>query len=399
MSKLRIGVYLRGLYLEGGGIPRLVLDLCDYLARFGHDTTLATWDTRDVPRAWLGGGEGLPRVVRIEPPAPLGWMNGDLTRQLTAFVERCDVVHTEVIWDPSVARVASIAKRLGRPYVLTPNGMLDDWSLKQGALKKRVYFSLAGRRVLDGAAFIHCASRGELEQTKKHHPRTPGVAIPYVFDLESFRRLPGPGAAREKFAIPEDGVPTILFISRVHYKKRPEALIRAAALLRDRGVGFRVLLAGPGDQAYMASLRALISNLGLDEQVRFIGMVTSEFKASLYQACDVMVLPTSQENFGIVYFESLACGTPVVTTKGTDTWTELQESGGASIIDEGTIGGGGIEGAIADVLAEMIKDRGRMRAMGDSGRAWVMRNLEPARVVEQYIAMYASAMEGRRQHG
>ena len=57
-------------------------------------------------------------------------------------------------------------------------------------------------------------------------------------------------------------------------------------------------------------------------------------KSSLYQAADVFVLPTSQENFGFVQFEAMACGTPVMTTNLVDTWREIVDSGGGVAVDQ-----------------------------------------------------------------
>ena len=394
---MRITIYLRDLYLEGGGIARLVLDLCDYLARSGCDTTLATWDARDVPAAWSTPAPGRPRLVLIRPPGPLGMFDPALTRQLTRLVDESDVLHMHVPWDPSVARLASIARRRDKPYILTPNGMLDRWCLRQGWLKKQMYLAVAGRRILRHAACIHCASRAELDQTRPLHPNTPGAPIPCLLDLEQFRALPGPDAARRKFDLPADDAPNILFFSRLHYKKRPELLIRAAAVLRDRAAPFRLLIAGPGEPDYLRTLESLVRECGLAGQARFLGMVTREFKASLYQACDVMVLPTSQENFGIVYFESLACATPVITTTGTDTWTELRDSGGAAIIDDR--GDEDLVRSLADTLAGLLADRPRLVAMGKQGRRWVLDHLDPASVVAQYVQMYRRAIDGAAAPG
>ena len=104
-------------------------------------------------------------------------------------------------------------------------------------------------------------------------------------------------------------------------------------------------------------------------------------KLSLYEAADVFVLPTFQENWGFVLVESLACGTPVITTRAVDIWPELQSSGGAVIVDA-------TPDATAAAISELLGDRARLEAMGPKGRAWVLDNLNVDRVLDRYEQLY-----------
>jgi len=101
---------------------------------------------------------------------------------------------------------------------------------------------------------------------------------------------------------------------------------------------------------------------------------------SLYQAADVFVLPTSQENFGYVLIEAMACGTPVVTTKGVDIWEELQQAGAVIVEPDAN--------QIAIAIHPLMADRGRARQLGLQGRDWVFRRLLPERVITDYEQMY-----------
>jgi glycosyltransferase involved in cell wall biosynthesis len=134
----------------------------------------------------------------------------------------------------------------------------------------------------------------------------------------------------------------------------------------------------------MKKLRALADSLNLGDACRFLGMVTGAAKQSLYQAADVFALPTSQENFGLVYTESLACGTPIVATRGTDIWRDLERSGGAVIADPSPE-------AFADAIAELAADRKRRAEMGRRGRAFVFAWLNPDKVAAEFEALYAEA--------
>ncbi|HZW10460.1 MAG TPA: glycosyltransferase [Phycisphaerales bacterium] len=385
---MRITHYFYKMRLEGGGPVRGVLDLTAALRRAGHDVRLATTDDRDVPAAWKAGAAEWPRVARLAPPAlPGGLFSPSQRRMLREAFDGSDVVHLHGVWTPSNAQVARVCRELRTPYVWSIRGTLDDWCMGERALKKRAFLALGTRKTLESAAFCHLTAEDELRQARKWFPRGRGVVIPNLLDLAPFRTLPGPEEARSRFPLLRAGRPALLFLSRLHYKKGVPVLIEAAAVLRRQGVEVSVLIAGSGEPEYEARLRELIRREGLEDRVELVGFVSGALKLSLYQACELFVLPTSQENFGFVLFESLACGTPLVTTRGVDTWPELEASGGAVIVEAGA-------SAVAESVRSLLRDRDRLAPMGESGRRWVFENLDPERIVTSFIGMYEKAARG-----
>jgi glycosyltransferase involved in cell wall biosynthesis len=391
---MKIVQYLSEIRLELGGAARAVLDLCTALAERGHEVTQLTCDPADVPGSWVSGEPGHPRVERMERRArPLPRLSSASALKAAGEIERADVVHLHVPWDPICLQLGRMARRAGVPYVVAIHGMLDDWSMSQKGLKKRLYLALGGRRLLQEAAAVHCTAEAERDQSSKWYPRGRPVVVPLIFDVSEYEELPGPEVARREFAsaFGDPGQAVLLFLSRLHPKKRPELLIEAAGQLRDEGVALKLLVVGSGEPGYERGLRRLVGRLGLDGQVEFLGFVSGRNKVSLYQSADLLVLPTSQENWGFVLIESLACGTPVVTTRGVDIWPELQSSGGAMIVDP-------TPSAIAAAVAGLIQDEERRRAMQRRGRAWVLKELNVDRVVARYEELYdgLSRSSGRR---
>ncbi len=388
---MRIVHYLQRIDLAEGGVVRAVLDMTALLARRGHEVVLLTHHDADAPEAWKKGDPDCPTLKVVPAPSrPLGLFAGDQLKDLEPIIKSADVVHLHACWTTANNQLASMARRLGVPYVLSIHGMLDDWCMSQKAPKKRVYLALAGRKTLEHAAFVHSTAQAELDQSKKWYPKGRGIVVPLVFDLDPFRTLPGPSLAYKKFG--PDGTgdihadePVVLFLSRVHPKKGVEHLVRAAGLLRDRGVACRTLIVGTGDEPYKASLERLIDQLNLSDRVRFLGLVTGDLKVSLYERADVFALPTSQENFGFVLPEAMACRTPAITTRGVDIWPELEASGGAVITDQSAE-------AFADTIAVLLDDPARRAGMGDSGRAWVFEHLEPGAIAARFEQMYAEAI-------
>ena len=113
-------------------------------------------------------------------------------------------------------------------------------------------------------------------------------------------------------------------------------------------------------------------------------MVVGETKLSLFAHADVFALPTQQENFGLVYPEAMLCETPVITTKGTDIWRELESGGGAVIIDRDAT-------AFADAILSVLSDDAKREEMGKSARRHMLHWLDTGQVVKSYEAMYEKA--------
>lgn len=385
---MNITHYFCRMRLEGGGPVRGVLDLTAAMRRRGHAVRLVTTDDTDVPDEWKRGSDQWPTVQRIARPAIGGALFSPMQRSmLSRAFAGSDVVHLHGVWTPSNTQVARICRGLGVPYVWSIRGTLDDWCMGERGWKKRLFLAMGARSALEHAACCHLTAEDELRQSKKWFPRGRGEVIPNLLDLSAYADLPGPELAREAFAQLSGGRPVALFLSRLHYKKGIPLLIEAMEQLRGRGVDATLLLAGSGAAGYEDELRRLIAAKGLGDRVHLIGFVSGPLKLSLYQAADLFVLPTSQENFGFVLFESLACGTPLVTTKGVDTWPELESSGGAVIVDAEA-------GQLAAAMGELLGDRARLARMGGAGRAWVRDFLDPETIAARFEGLYRSAAAG-----
>lgn len=389
--------YLRQIRLNQGGVVRAVLDFCHETAAAGHRVTWLTYDPADAPASWVDpsvppappGKPGLPRVVTIPAPTLPGQLfNAAGKAAIEPHIRGADVVHLHGIWTPSNSQVASLCRRHAKPYVVTPHGMLDDWPMHEKRAKKFLYFKLVTQPLLRRAAFVHCTAKAELDQAGPRLGGGRGTVVHLPFDLSPYREPASADAARARFPALTAGPPTVLFLSRLHKKKGLDVLIRASGVLARRGVSFNTLIAGPGSAEEVEQFKALARECGAEERCHFLGFITPQEKFQLYRAADLFALPTHMENFGYVFFEALASGLPVVTTK-VDTWPELTESGGALIVPQ-------TPEAFADAIAGLLPDAARRRAMGESGRRWVFENLNTQRVLAELTAMYQAAAQGPR---
>ncbi len=383
--------FLRETRLELGGVVKAVLDMCAMLADVGHAVTLITCDAADVPDAWRRDEALCPRVVEIKPSGLFGGLiSREGLRVARPILCQADVVHLHTPWEMSNLQLARRLRADSVPYVVTIHGMMDDWCMLQKGLKKRIFLGLAGRRFLERAAQLHFTAQAEQDQSLRWVPAAAGrtTIAPCVVDLSEFEHLPGPEPALRAYPFIDPQQPTVLYLSRLHPKKGIELLIAAAAILRDRGLAFQVLIAGPGEPAYQQSLERLTAEQRLGDRVHFLGMVRGQEKLSLYQTADVFALPTYQENFGLVLAEALACRTPVVSTQGTDIWRELEQAGAKIVPTEA--------GPLAEAIGDLIGDPTGAADLGRRGQEYVQDWLSKDQVHRQYEQLYAAAI---RQSG
>lgn len=367
-----------------GGVSAAVLDLVRLESAAGHDVILLTASGGELPGEWRRPGDGTPRVETLDPPTgPLRLLSRASLERTATVLEGADILHLHGMWRPSNYQIASLARRLGVPYVMSTHGTLDDWSMRQSPLRKRLYLSLVEGRNLAGAGRIHATASEEANEIRRRISHDRVSVIPCAFDSGPFESAADESAFYSRHPEVDPGRPSVVFVGRLHRTKGVEVLIEAMGLLARDALDAQLLIAGPAeDPAYLLELEALAA--AQPPAVHFLGAVGGAEKFGLYRSADVFALPSRHENFGLVIPEALASETPVVTTRGTQIWAEL-ESGGASLIVERT------PEAFAAAIAELLRDEPRRRRLGAEGRRWVLEWLEPRRILEQYEELYRQA--------
>lgn len=124
--------------------------------------------------------------------------------------------------------------------------------------------------------------------------------------------------------------PFVLFVSSLWSYKNCDGLLRAWAIARTQLPGRQLAIVGAGrDEKYVAELHALTAELGIADDVVFVGGVPLEETVDFYRAADVFVYPSLNETFGLPILEAMACGCPVVTS---DVSAMPETAGGAALL-------------------------------------------------------------------
>src|SRR3954465_5453861 len=238
---------ISGIDPSAGGTATALLSLAPAQARAGLDVSVVhTFEKPEAEAAEALRAAGVP-VTSVGPAQwPLA-RHPDLTRTLRELIRQTDVVHTHGMWEEIHHQACCVSREVGRPYVMSPHGMLDPWSLAQSRWKKRLYLAARMRRNLNCASAIHFTTQTERDLVDPMRLVAPAIVEPNGVDLSEFANLPARGTFRAKYPDLNDK-PIVLFLGRLHYKKGFDLLIPAFAKLAN--INARLVIAGPDAEGY-----------------------------------------------------------------------------------------------------------------------------------------------------
>lgn len=304
------------LHPKWGGVAEGVYQQSVELMKRGHHVEALSCEVDDVPRLQEAG---IPHH-RFNPSS-LKWRKSEKTTQwLSNNIGHFDKVILNGLWMHPLWAAGLAARRANVPYWVMTHGMLDPWFLR-GMKKravKRVYWALYEGKTFAGARGILFTTMAEQDLAAANYPLESCQMHVVGYGIQD--PCPNPIALKGNET-------DLLFMSRLHPKKGLELLFEA---MTDR-TDAKVKIAGTGDDAYVDALKASAANL--HDRVEWLGFTSGSAKDAALRDCGAMILPSHQENFGVIVVESLAYGRPVLTTNKVNIWKEL-ESDGAGLVCE-----------------------------------------------------------------
>jgi glycosyltransferase involved in cell wall biosynthesis len=386
MRILHVSAYFAPAYCYGGP-PRSILSLCRALAQRGVELEVFT--------TTANGGDELPahpeglavdglhvRYFQRRGPKSLLFAPR-LATNLRKRARGADVIHIHGLWNATVWSAARAADRAHCPYIVSPRGMLQPMALRHHELRKRVAYTAFDKRVLAGAALLHATSAVERQTIENMKLRVPVREIPNMAEPlgvgESTFDL------RRSLGLRPD-VPVVAFLGRIHPIKRIDLLIAAVRRARHGRPDLELVIAGPDERGFRASLEPLAKTL--DGHLHWLGPVEGDRKRGLLEQSTVLVMCSDSESFGMSALDALAAGCPVVVTK-TCPWEAIEREGAGCWVDQ-------TDEAIADAMGRVIDDATLRGSMSEAARRWVSREFGSDHIVDAWLNAYASLAAARR---
>ena len=185
-----------------------------------------------------------------------------------------------------------------------------------GSAKVRLYTRLVAWAARQAKAIIADSEASRRDIVRLLSIDECKVHVIYLAADERYQPVSAPAAldaVRNKYGLPEQFV---LYLGGFDQRKNVLNLVRAfAKVARGLGSDVALVLAGrppQGHSSLFPDMHALIDELELSEQVRFIGEVSEDEKPTLYSLASCFAWPSYYEGFGLPVLEAMACGTPVV---------------------------------------------------------------------------------------
>ena len=367
---------------RSGGPATAIVPMCRALMQQGIDVLLLS--TTAGLRAEITNGEileykGVPAIFFQSQLGESFKYSRPLSSWLRSNIQNFGLAHIHAVFNHSSVAAAHMCQKAGVPYVVRPLGTLDPWSMTQKSLRKRLFWQVSGKGILDNAAAVHYTSEAEKLSTEKSLGLNHGRVIPL-----------GVEAASKNSNGQVAGDPYVLVLSRLHPKKGLDVLVDAFLSLvqMPQFATWRLVIAGDGPLEYVSKLKEKARG---SSQITFTGWLDGDEKNAVLSAAALLVLPSRQENFGLCVMEALAQSVPVLVSPSVNLAADIAavNAGWIAPIDETPL---------RDKLAEALLDRDELTRRGLAGRQLSLR-YSWENSARELADLYRVVIQQRRNNG
>jgi glycosyltransferase involved in cell wall biosynthesis len=237
------------------------------------------------------------------------------------------------------------------PYAVFTHGMLDPWFRQTYPFKtmlKQLLWTICEGPLLSKASAVFFTTKDEMivsaDAFRPYHVNGKVVGFGTA-DVEGSK---ADQVAAFRAALPALGHKRyLLYLSRIHQKKGVDMLVEAFGTIAETHPDLDLVIAGPDQVGWREDLQNIAVDLGIEDRIHWPGMLTGDQKWGAFRDCDAFVLPSHQENFGVVVAEALACGKAVLISDKVQIWREVADHH-SGIVKPDTIAG------TRDLLQEFV---------------------------------------------
>jgi glycosyltransferase involved in cell wall biosynthesis len=308
--------------LQGGGLGASAVALHDQFRASGLHSVLCSTHggTPQRPK------DGTLEFPRIKPD--FIYYSRAMQRQAPHLVREADVVHGHGLYVGSNFIFGREARRQGKPLVYHVQGMFDPWILRRSRWKKKLVHFFFEERNVRACRLWRALTGKEADQIRSLGFTAPVVVAPNGVHLEDYDVVL-PTHGRSRLNLPER-IQTkrwLVFMARLHPKKGLDLLLPAWSRMTHQHQDWELIIAGPDEGGYLATIKSLISQLKLESNTTLPGPVTGQTKLDLLKEADLFILPSYSEGLPVAVLEAMACHLPVVATHEANI-PELETEGG-----------------------------------------------------------------------
>ena len=300
---MHIGIDARLIHYSQGGISQYTKQLIQALGEIDHEDKFTIFQSREGGNVFADQLNFWQR--RLWTPSHFRLEQWTLPLELATV--GIDILHSPDFIPPFHRRCKAVITIHDLAFLRFPELLTEESRRYYGQVRQAVESA-------DGVIAVSESTRRDVVELLG----VPAECIDVIYHAtdERFRPLADVQAARqfcEEYDLPETFV---LWVGTLEPRKNLETLLRALAILRDRGkeINPRLVVAGAKGWLYESTVK-LVEELGLSHDVIFFGPASVADLLLLYNAAWLFVFPSLYEGFGFPPLEALACGTPVICAR------------------------------------------------------------------------------------
>lgn len=367
-----------------GGIARVLPVLASELAADGVSCRIATLvGDRFGAAADVAGVE----VLRFAPNRGTRFgRSRAFSRDLASLVRDADVVHLHGLWTGQNWAAGRVARKVGRPVVITPHSMMMPWAWQRSAWKKRPAGWLFEHKNLRAAARLHALADGEAREMRKLGFNDRIEVIANGIHADRYTALPPADGLVSRFPELADRK-WLLFLGRLHPQKGIVQTMQACFDVLASGDDWHLVVAGPDEIGLQSTLEAAVTRKGLSGRVTFTGMLSRPDVLACLDRATLLLQLSMSEGLSMSIIEALASGLPVLISPACN-MPEVETHDAGRIVPPK-------RSAIAAALRELVgMDHDAISAMGDRGRRLARERFDWSGLIPKYRAMYENVAAG-----
>ena len=360
-----------------GGPSKSIYALSAALARAGHNVDLLATQPDRAGDDRIDGSLRV-RIFRRDRPELLCPSAGLRAALADSEVQ---VVHHHSLWLRTVHYAHRHARRSGACFVLSPRGMMSSWAWRHRSWRKKFARALVHPGALEGVDGWHATSPEEAHDIRELGFEQPVCVAPNAVKAPTDADT-ATAAAHWIAACPEVAKrPVALFYSRFHQKKRVIELIDLWLERAPRD--WLLLLVGIPQDYAPADLEAYVTRMSGAGRVRAFAGVN---RPPPYAVASLFLLPSHNENFGLVIAEALAHGVTALVTDTTP-WSGLNTADRGWCVPWSNYGD-----ALVAATAEAPQ---RLCERGSRAREWVLREFSWDKSARDLAAFYQKLIDAK----
>lgn len=360
-----------------GGPLRVAVNQASELAARGHQVVVAAScrgfstppaDVSGVPLQLFPARRVLPKTgfAGLCSPSMLAWIR----RTAASF----DIVHIHLARDLVTLPAARIVSGRGVPFVAQTHGMIDPSS---NVLAKPLDAVWTRRTLKEAAQLLYLTS------AERDSLRDVGGADLQLHQLRNGVPQGEPGSR----LFDDSSEPEVLFVARMHERKRPMMFIEAARTLLGRGVRARFTMIG-ADEGMGTSIKDALARDSCGDRIRWIGAIPPDQVAQYLTRGSLLVNTTENEPYAMSILEALSFGLPVVAGHSGGLSTEIEQLNCGLRVEETANG-------YADGVMRILSDRALHKRMSENALIAAREDFSIAAVCDELENRYRDAVGAR----